>query len=213
MVRSERTAMGRPALCKDHTMPQTTTTPALTHVELRAEPLTAEAFAPFGVVLSPSGRTRLPVNTYGDKLDISREGFETDQPTEWFIVQGRRREMSALFLERHMQLTQTFIPMANDAFVTVVAAPGVEFEENGLPKLGETRAFIVPGNMAIQLHRGTWHENPFPLRDDQWFLVTSHAALTRGHQKNPAQGLEAMPLDLERRFYAQAGVELRVEVV
>lgn len=180
-------------------------------ITLHAEKLTAEAFAPFGVVLSPDGRVRLPVNTYGDKLDIYREEFETDQPTEWFIVQGRRRGMTALFLERHLQLTQTFIPMNGDSFVTVVAAPGVGFEENGLPRLAETRAFVVPGHMAIQLHRGTWHENPFPLRDNQWFLVTSHAALTRGHQRNPAQGLEALPLDLERRFYAQEGVELRIE--
>ena len=179
-------------------------------VTLLVEPLTAEAFAPFGTVLSPKGRDRLPVNTYGDKLDIYREGFETDQPTEWFIVQGRRRAMSALFLERHRQLTQAFIPMNGDAFVTVVAPPDVGFEESGLPLLSETKAFIVPGDAAIQLHRGTWHENPFPLRDDQWFLVTSHAALTRGHQKNPVGGLEALPLDLERRFYAEAGVELRV---
>ena len=190
----------------------TTSTDELELISLVAQPLTAQAFAPFGQILSPEGRERLPVNTYGDKLDIFREGFETDQPTEWFIVQGRRREFSALFLERHLQLTQTFIPIANDAFVTVVAAPDVEFESNGLPKITETKAFIVPGNMAIQLHRGTWHENPFPLRDNQWFLVTSHAALTRAHQKNPAQGLEALPLDLERRFYAKAGVDLRVIV-
>ena len=183
---------------------------APSRITINAEPLTTEGFAPFGIVLSPKGRQRLPVNTYGDKLDIYREGFETDQPTEWFIVEGRRRDMSALFLERHMQLTQTFIPINGDAFVTVVAPPGVTFEENGLPRISETKAFIVPGDAAIQLHRGTWHENPFPLRDDQWFLVTSHAALTRGHQANPVKGLEALPLDLERRFYAERNVELRV---
>ena len=119
--------------------------------------------------------------------------------------------MTALFLERHLQLTQTFIPIGGDALVTIVAPPDADFEANGLPSYADTKAFIVPGDAAIQLHRGTWHENPFPLRDNQWFLVTSHAALTRGHQKNPAQGLETLPLDLERRFYAQQDVELRVE--
>jgi ureidoglycolate lyase len=164
-------------------------------------------------VLSPEGRERLPVNTYGDRLNLYREPFETDQPIEWFIVNGHLRPMSALFLERHMLITQAFIPMNGDAFITVVAPPGCGFEANGLPLLSETRAFIVPGNVAIQLHRGTWHENPFPTRDDQFFLVTSHQALTRGHQKNPVQGLEAMPLDLERRFYAQNNVELRIETM
>lgn len=188
-----------------------TETADLIRRHLVAEIVTPQAFAPFGKVLSPKGRTRLPVNTYGDKLDLYREDFETDQPIEWFIVQGRRRAMSALFLERHMQLSQTFIPMAGDGFVTIVAPPGCA-EEGGLPAFSETRAFVVPGDVAIQLHRGTWHENPLPLRDNQWFLVTSHAALTRGHQANPAQGLEALPLDLERRFYAQNGVELQVSL-
>ena len=177
---------------------------------LRAEPVTPEAFARFGVALSPHGRERLPVNTYGDKLNLFREPFESDQPIEWFIVQEHRRDMSALFLERHMLLTQASIPMNGDPFVTVVAPPGCA-EEGGLPKLDETRAFVVPGHMAIQLHRGTWHENPFPTKDDQFFLVTSHQALTRGHQKNPVAGLEAMPLDLERHLYAPNGVELRIE--
>jgi ureidoglycolate lyase len=177
---------------------------------LDVETLTPEAFAPFGVVLNPAGRERLPVNTYGDKLNLYREGFETDQPIEWFIVEGKRRPMSALFLERHMQITQTFIPMNGDGFVTIVAPAGCADEPNGLPAYHLTRAFHVPGHMAIQLNRGTWHENPFPLKDGQWFLVTSHAALTRGHQKNPQAGLDALPLDLERRFYAKAGVELKV---
>jgi ureidoglycolate lyase len=192
-------------------MSATETPPPITQrIALKVETLTPEAFAPFGVVLHPAGRERLPVNTYGDKLNLYREGFETDQPIEWFIVEGKRRPMSALFLERHMQITQAFVPMNGDGFVTIVAPPGCAEESNGLPAFSQTRAFHVPGHMAIQLYRGTWHENPFPLKDGQWFLVTSHAALTRGHQKNPQARLEALPLDLERRFYAKAGVELTV---
>ncbi len=179
---------------------------------LAVEPLTPEAFAPFGTVLTPAGRDRLPINTYGDRLNLFREGFETDQPIEWFIVEGRRRAFQALFLERHMLITQAFIPLANDGFVTIVVPPGCAEEPNGLPAYAQTRAFHVPGHLAIQLHRGTWHENPFPLRDGQVFLVTSHAALTRGHQKNPTEGLEALPLDLERRFYAPNGVALGFEL-
>jgi len=181
-------------------------------ITLTPEIATPENFAPFGVILMPHGRERLPVNTYGDRLNLFREGFETDQPIEWFIVEGKRRPFSALFLERHMQITQAFIPMNGDGFVTIVAPPGAEFEANGLPRFDQTRAFLVPGDRAIQLHRGAWHENPFPLKDGQFFLVTSHAALTRGHQKNPSADLAELPLDLERRFYAEKGVALHVEV-
>jgi ureidoglycolate lyase len=180
-------------------------------VTLKAEPLTAAAFVPFGTVLRPEGRERLPVNTYGDKLDLYREPFASDQPIEWFIVQGRRRDMSALFLERHLQITQAFIPLGGDALVTVVARPDAR-EVDGLPAFEEMRAFIVPGTMGFQLHRGTWHENPFPLTDDQVFLVTSHQALTRGHQKDPDASLAQLPLDLERRWFKEHNVELRIAI-
>jgi ureidoglycolate lyase len=179
--------------------------------KIKVEPLTADAFAPFGKVLSPQGRDRLPINTYGDKLNLYREGFESDQPIEWFIVLGLVREYTALFLERHMQLTQVFIPMNGDGFITIVAPPQAK-EVNGMIALEEIRAFHVPGHAAIQIHRGTWHENPFPTKDDQWFLVTSHAALTLGHQKNPDEKLKALPLDLERRWFKDVNWSLALEL-
>jgi ureidoglycolate lyase len=178
---------------------------------LKLQTLTAESFAPFGVVLSPAGRDRLPINTYGDKLNLYRESFASDQPIEWFIVQGIKRDMQALFLERHMQLTQAFIPMNGDSLVTIVARPDAR-EENGMIAIDEMQAFMVPGNTAFQIHRGTWHENPFPLKDNQWFLVTSHAALTLGHQKNPDQRLQGLPLDLERRWFKDCSYDLRVAI-
>jgi ureidoglycolate lyase len=180
-------------------------------ITLKAEPLTAELFAPFGVVLSAQGRDRLPVNTYGDRLDLYRESFETDQPIEWFIAHFRLREFTALFLERHHLLTQTFIPLGGKAFVTVVAphdAPLID----GMPALDQVRAFIVLGDTAIQLHRSTWHENPFPLEAEQTLLVTSHAALTRGHQQNPDASLAQLPLDLERTWFKDTAFGLRLEL-
>jgi ureidoglycolate lyase len=178
---------------------------------LKIETLTAEAFAPFGYVLSPEGRERLPINTYGDKLSLFRQDFESDQPIEWFIVKGLVRDYTALFLERHMQLTQAFVPMNGDGFITIVARPNAR-EENGMVAFDEMRAFHVPGNTAIQIHRGTWHENPFPTKDNQWFLVTSHAALTLGHQKNPDEKLKAMPLDLERRWFKDVDWNLALKM-
>jgi ureidoglycolate lyase len=179
---------------------------------ITVERLSNEAFAPFGVVLSPDNRERLPINTYGDKLNLFRESFASDQPIEWFIVSGMTRSLEALFLERHMQLTQAFIPMNGDGFIMVVAQPDAR-EEGGMIAFDAIRAFHVPGDAEIQIHRGTWHENPFPLRDKQWFLVTSHAALTLGHQKNPDQSLQGLPLDLERRWFKDADWSLHISPV
>jgi len=180
----------------------------LRQIDIDVEALTPAAFAPFGTVLSPEGRDRLPVNTYGDALDLYREGFETDQPIEWFIVQGKPRPREALFLERHLQITQAFLPLGGQGFVMLVARPDAETEADGMILPAETRAFRVPGNVGVQLRRGTWHENPFPETAGQVFLVTSHAALTRGHQTNPRADLADLPLDLERRFYAERNTRL-----
>jgi ureidoglycolate lyase len=192
-------------------MSQTTESGAKKIVTIKAQPLTAQAFAPFGVVLSAEGRERLPVNTYGDRLDLYRESFETDQPIEWFIAHFRTREFTALFLERHHLLTQTFIPLGGKAFMTVVAPKDATLMDE-MPALEQVRAFVVPGDAAIQLHRSTWHENPFPLEAEQTLLVTSHAALTRGHQQHPDASLAQLPLDLERTWFKDTAFDLRLEL-
>lgn len=184
---------------------------AITSYAIQAEPLTREEWSAFGVLLTPEGRERLPIETYGDKLDLYREPFESDQPIEWFIAEFRSREMSALFLERHNHLTQTFIPLNGEPFVMVVARPNAR-EENGMVALNEIRAFVIPGDTPIQIHRATWHENPFPLRASQHLLVTSHQALTRGHQQNPDASLAQLPLDLERKWFHEQALALWIEV-
>jgi ureidoglycolate hydrolase len=191
--------------------PAPTTSLALhTRHRLRAETVTPAGFAPFGVVLTSEGRSRLPINTYGARMDLYREAIETDQPIEWFIIRAQDRGTSVLFLERHRMLSQAFIPVGPRGFFTIVAAPDAP-ERDGLPELGALHAFWVPPGAAIQLHRSTWHENPMPAENDTHFLVTSHAALTLAHQQNPDPALAALPLDLERRWYRAAGFDIAIE--
>lgn len=187
----------------------TSEVPVHTRLELPLTILTPEAFRSYGTVLTPNGRERLPINTYGDKLDLYRESFESDQPIEWFLVTLRPRWRGMLFLERHQQLTQTFIPLNGLPFITIVAPPNCP-EVDGFPALSEVRAFLVPGDSPIQLYGGTWHENPLPTTDLQNLLVTSHAALTRGHQANHDPKLDTLPLDLERKWFIKSGYEITV---
>lgn len=169
-----------------------------------AEPISAASFAPFGVVLSPENHERLPINPYGDRVDIFRESFESDQPIEWFIVRFWLRGYTATFLERHHEITQSFIPVGGHPFVLVVARPEAR-EEDGLPALDEVHAFVVPGDRGVQLHRSTWHENPLPLVDGQVVLVSSHQSLTRGHVAHSDKSLASLKLDVEKRNVAEVG--------
>jgi len=181
-------------------------------LSIRAEKLTKESFAPFGVILSPEGRERLPINAYGDKADIYREGFETDRPMEWLIVHFKERGRQVLYLERHQHLTQTFIPLGGTQFLMVVAKPNCR-EENGLPAPDELHAFVVPGDVAVQIHRGTWHENPIPLTPNLNLIVSAHQSLAQGHQASSAnQAVAATQADVEKRKLSDYQTDLLVQV-
>jgi ureidoglycolate lyase len=176
-----------------------------------AEPLTREAFAPCGDVISAEGHDRLPVNYYGDRMDVYKAGpFESDQPVEFLLTVTRIRDFRVTFLERHMELTQTFIPLAGHPFIIAVAPPDARLED-GVPAFDDVRAFFVPGDVAVNIHRGTWHEPPFPLVDNALTIITSHRALTQGLQTKLDETKEVHRLDVDKRNITErTGVELRV---
>ncbi len=180
---------------------------------VRAELLTREAFAPFGEVLGLEGLERLPIDIYGDRIDVYRPGvFESDQPVEFLLTRNRLREFRVHFLERHVELTQTFVPLAGHPFILAVAPPDCR-EEDGIPALDEVHAFFVPGDVAVNLHRGTWHEPPFPLVDGALTLYTSHRALTQGLQSELDERGGIHKLDVEKRNITERrGVVLRIEL-
>jgi len=84
---------------------------------------------------------------------------------------------------------------------------------NGLPDLGEVRAFVVPGTMAVNLHFGTWHEVPFPTVEGQTTLLTSHAGVTAGWGSLDASGEIDRAADAEekRDVRERAGVRLMID--
>jgi len=174
--------------------------------------LTREAFAPFGEVLAVDGLERLAVDIY-DEIDVYRAGkFESDQPVEFLLTRLRLREFRVIFLERHLELTQTFIPFANDPFILAVAKPEAEIVD-GVPAIEEIHAFFVPGNTGLNIHRGTWHEPPFPLADNSVVLMTSHQSLTRGLETNLDEASEISQLDVEKRNITErAGFILKLEL-
>lgn len=178
---------------------------------IQAETLTREAFAPFGDILSKDGLERLPIDIYGDRANVYvPSAFESDQPTEFLLTHCRLREFRVIFMERHVELTQSFIPLRGDPFLIVVAPPGCE-EVDGMPAFDVIRAFIVAGSCGINLKRGTWHEFPFPLVDDLDLIVTSHQSLTEGLKSSLDERKEIFRLDVEKRnFSERADVLVRV---
>lgn len=173
-----------------------------------AEPWSPDAWRPFGEVLTRAGRERLPIDFYGDRADIYNCAMEADEPIEYLISYLRLREMRVVYLERHVNITQAFIPIGGVPYL-VAAAPADAPIVDGVPALDSVRAFVVPGDVPLQMNRGIWHEPPFPLQGEQLMLITSHQSLTRGlSQGNRA---EVSKLDVDKRNITErTGVELRI---
>ena len=149
------------------------------HVFLTASPLSEETFAPFGEIIAERGDP-LP-HVYGDTMAVYLAALhECDtEKTEFVVTRYRLRGQKVAYLERHHAITQAFIPLGGSPFLLVLAPPAAPLS-NGVPELASLQAFLVPGDCAIQLHRGTWHEVPIPLVDHSLLIVTSHTDLTAG---------------------------------
>lgn len=132
--------------------------------QIVAQPLTAEAFTPFGDVLCCDGAPDKLINAglcgrYHDRatLDFAdgRAGLSL------FDAEPRSLPYTCDLLERHPAGSQAFIPMHQDPFLVIVA------ESPDATPL----AFLTDGTQAINFHRGTWHGVLTPLSSPGRFAV------------------------------------------
>ncbi|MBN2759231.1 MAG: ureidoglycolate lyase [Rhodobacteraceae bacterium] len=132
------------------------------------QPLTAQAFAPFGDVLDATGAPDKLINQglcgrFHDraKLDFGPDGRAG---ISIFNAEARALPYTLDMVERHPDGSQAFIPMHQHPFLVIVAP-----DENGTP--GTPLAFITNGAQAINLHRNTWHGVLTPLSAPGLFAV------------------------------------------
>jgi ureidoglycolate lyase len=174
--------------------------------------LTPESFAPFGEVLTPATGERLNSTFYGPAVEVYRAGsFSSDEPCEMLLNVTYLRPLEVTYFERHDRLTQVFAPLGGHSVILVVAPPEALLK-NGVPDPSTARAFLVPGNVAVQLHRGTWHEFPFPVVDGTRILVTGHRDLSQGLEaqhdaSGSVAGLDVIKVHVQNR----TGYRLRVD--
>lgn len=142
---------------------------------IHTEPLTADAFAPFGDVLSASGDPDRLINQgfCGRFHDRARLDFGVDARAGLSIFKAVPRSFPYLLalVERHPDGSQAFIPMTADPFLIIVAP-----DQGGTP--GKPRAFLTDGAQAINFHRGTWHGVLTPLAEPGLFAVVDRIGAT-----------------------------------
>lgn len=135
---------------------------------LRALPLTAPAFAPFGEVLEARGRPDRLINEGRCGRWHDRAALEFDSEGRAGISLFRSRCVSLPYavtlLERHPRGAQAFLPMSADPFLVIVAP-----DAGGRP--GPLRAFVTDGAQGVNYRRGTWHGVLAPLSGPGLFAV------------------------------------------
>ncbi|RJL16647.1 ureidoglycolate lyase [Paracoccus siganidrum] len=134
---------------------------------IKAMPITAEAFAPFGELLTPRAQADRMINEgrcerHHALATVERGGGEA------IISIFRSKPVSlphdCALLERHPLGSQAFMPLHSDPWLSVVAP-----DAGGRP--GAPLAFLVPAGMGINLRAGVWHGVLTPLDRAADFLV------------------------------------------
>lgn len=135
--------------------------------EIRIQPLTAQAFAPFGDVLSVAGDPDKMINAglcgrYHDRAQMEFDGGRAG--ISLFQAQLRALPHGLDLVERHPEGSQAFLPMSMDAFLVIVAP-----DQGGVP--GLPQAFLTQPGQGVNYHRGTWHGVLTPLSGPGLFAV------------------------------------------
>jgi ureidoglycolate lyase len=123
-------------------------------ITLEVQPMTPEAFAPYGVLIGKYGAVDLDLDGGVASVAVQR-------------VEARPRTFD--FLGRHQRTEQVFIPLGGAKSIIAVAAPSAKHED--LPDVRRMAAFLSDASCAFKLHRGTWHATAFPLMERASFVV------------------------------------------
>jgi ureidoglycolate lyase len=141
--------------------------------ELTPEPLSAEAFAPFGSVIEASGgAVQLDINQgHAIRYDRLAEIDAADGGGAGVVSLFRASPLRALVLkvfERHPLGSQTFMPLSGRPYLVAVAPAGA-FDPVKI------RLFRAEGHQGVHYRKGVWHHFLLVLDADSDFLVVDRA--------------------------------------
>jgi ureidoglycolate lyase len=135
--------------------------------DIPTEPLTTQAFAPFGDVLEAAGPPDRLINQghCGRFHDRARLDFGGGRAgISVFRAEPRALPYRLEMVERHPEGSQAFLPMTEHPFLVIVA-------EGQGPVPGRIRAFLTAPGQGINLLRNTWHGVCTPLQAPGLFAV------------------------------------------
>ncbi|MBQ0716735.1 MAG: ureidoglycolate lyase, partial [Sulfitobacter litoralis] len=150
--------------------------------EITVQPLTADAFAPFGEVLDASGAPDRIINAglCGRHHDLAKLDFGPDGRAgiSIFNAQARSLPYQLDLLERHPEGSQAFLPLTGEPFLVIVAP-----DEGDAP--GTPLAFMTAPHQGVNFRRGTWHGVLTPLAEPGLFAVVDRIGTSANLDEYP----------------------------
>jgi ureidoglycolate lyase len=133
------------------------------------EPLTREAYAPFGQVIEVEGAHHYPINggmteRYHDLAKVELGGVHPRPLVSIARGQPYSLPLTLKMVERHPLGSQAFYPLASRPFLSIVCP-----DEGGVP--GTPRAFMCSPGQGINMAMNTWHGVLTPLGEVTDFLI------------------------------------------
>lgn len=163
--------------------------------ELTPEPLTAEAFAPFGEVIEGSDRAeQIPINYgYTTRFNDLAAIDVADGGGHAIVSLFRARPLDPPLLkvfERHPLGSQSFTPLQGRPFLVAVAPAG-DFDPAAI------RVFQAEPGQGVNYRKGVWHHFLLPLEAESDFLVIDRAG--------PGSNLDEIELDARDQVLVVGG--------
>ncbi|MCT7377747.1 ureidoglycolate lyase [Chelativorans salis] len=136
---------------------------------ITAEPLTREAFAPFGDVIETEGVDSFLINDgmcrrFHDLARVEATGENPRALVNIFRGQPYPLPLTLKMAERHPLGSQAFMPLSPRPFLVVVCP-----DEGGKP--GVPQAFVTQPGQGVNYRRNIWHAVLTPIGEEQDFLV------------------------------------------
>lgn len=122
---------------------------------LSAQWITQASFAPYGELILPAEDGK-PYDDTDAKLDLSQG------TPRFYIMQLKHRGKQFHRITRHQLCTQCLGSLEGKTWLLAVAPPS----SHPQPDSKQLKAFQIPGNCFIKLHKGTWHAGPYFTEDE-----------------------------------------------
>ena len=134
---------------------------------ISVEPLTPQAFAPYGKVIEADPAKAVEINTgYTTRFHALAESEVGEGQAIISIFRGRPRPMTVGMLERHPLGSQAFMPLNGQKWLAVVADKA---------NLKTCRAFVCEGHQGLQYDANVWHHPLLVIGKAQDFLIVDRA--------------------------------------